>query len=86
VKARFVRNYIDIGDYLEQIFPFLGIRFISVNDRFDSNDLQMRRDSLIRFANQNGFKKVCLKPSRLPAQRTRMLFGISMCPVSSRTH
>jgi len=36
--SRFGRNYIDIGDYLEQIFPFLGVRFISVNDRFDSND------------------------------------------------
>ena len=36
--SRFGRNYIDMGDYLEQIFPFLGVRFISVNDRFDSND------------------------------------------------
>lgn len=36
--SRFGRNYIDIGDYLEQIFPFLGVRFISVNDHFDSND------------------------------------------------
>ncbi len=36
--SRFGRNYIDSGDYLEQIFPFLEVRFISVNDRFDSND------------------------------------------------
>ncbi|WP_312432324.1 recombinase family protein [Lacrimispora sp.] len=36
--SRFGRNYIDIGDYLEQIFPFLGVRFISINDCFDSND------------------------------------------------
>lgn len=38
--SRFGRNYIDIGDYLEQIFPFLGVRFISVNDHFDSNDFE----------------------------------------------
>ena len=38
--SRFGRNYIDMGDYLEQIFPFLGVRFISVNDRFDSNDFE----------------------------------------------
>ncbi|QIB69605.1 recombinase family protein [Aminipila butyrica] len=35
--SRFGRNYIEMGDYLEQIFPFLGVRFISVNDRFDSS-------------------------------------------------
>lgn len=28
--SRFGRNYIEVGDYIEQIFPFLGVRFISV--------------------------------------------------------
>lgn len=35
--SRFGRNYIEVGDYLEQIFPAWGVRFISVNDHFDSN-------------------------------------------------
>jgi len=36
--SRFGRSYIDVGGYLDQVFPFLGVRFLSVNDIFDSND------------------------------------------------
>jgi len=34
--SRFARNYLEIGNYLDQIFPFIGVRFISINDYFDS--------------------------------------------------
>lgn len=34
--SRFLRDYILIGDYLENIFPFLNVRFISINDGYDS--------------------------------------------------
>ena len=36
--SRFVRDYIEMGDYLECLFPFLGVRYISINDGYDSND------------------------------------------------
>jgi len=36
--SRLGRDYIGAGDYLEQIFPVLGIRFIAVNSSYDSND------------------------------------------------
>ncbi len=35
--SRFARNYIEACEYLEKIFPFMGVRFISVNDGFDSD-------------------------------------------------
>lgn len=34
--SRFGRNYLETGNYIEKIFPFLGVRFISVADGFDT--------------------------------------------------
>lgn len=34
--SRFGRNYKETGNYLERIFPFLGVRFISINDSLDT--------------------------------------------------
>lgn len=36
--SRFARNYLEAGHYLEQVFPFLGIRFIAVNEGYDSKN------------------------------------------------
>lgn len=36
--SRFGREYLEIGNYIEKVFPFLGIRFISVNDHFDTEN------------------------------------------------
>lgn len=36
--SRFSRDYIEMGTYLNQIFPFMKIRFISINDHYDSRE------------------------------------------------
>lgn len=36
--SRLGRDYIVAGDYIEQIFPMLGVRFIAVNNYYDSFD------------------------------------------------
>ncbi|MCT4563577.1 MAG: recombinase family protein [Maledivibacter sp.] len=35
--SRLGRNYLEMGNYLEQIFPFLGVRVIAINDDYDSD-------------------------------------------------
>ncbi len=34
--SRFMRDYLELVNYLENIFPFLGVRFIALNDHYDS--------------------------------------------------
>ena len=34
--SRLGRDYITAGDYIEQIFPMLGVRFIAINNGYDS--------------------------------------------------
>lgn len=36
--SRFGRNYIEVGNYIEKIFPFMNVRFIAVSDDYDSNN------------------------------------------------
>ena len=36
--SRCHRDYTQMGNYLECVFPFLGVRYISINDGYDSDD------------------------------------------------
>ncbi len=36
--SRFGRNYLETGKYIEHLLPFFGVRFIAINDGYDSND------------------------------------------------
>lgn len=37
--SRFGRNYLAVGHFLEYVFPQFDVRFISINDRFDTAEL-----------------------------------------------
>ena len=45
--SRFSRNYIEAGNLLENIFPTMGVRFISVADRYDSFETDGSAESLL---------------------------------------
>lgn len=45
--SRLGRNYIETGRYLEKIFPVLGVRFIAINDHYDSADTKNDADQII---------------------------------------
>ena len=45
--SRFGRDYIEAGKYIQRIFPENGIRFISINDNYDSKSAGMNDTHLI---------------------------------------
>jgi DNA invertase Pin-like site-specific DNA recombinase len=45
--SRFGREYIDAGNYIEKIFPSLGVRFIAINDNYDSLKGNIQTDGII---------------------------------------
>ena len=49
--SRFGRNFIEVGKYIEEIFPFMGIRFIAINDNYDSLDVNNSNDIIVPFKN-----------------------------------
>ena len=73
--SRFGRNYIETGQLLEKVFPRLGIRFISINDGYDSallNSTDELAASLKNIVNDYYAKDISLKShSALDGKRRR---------------
>lgn len=45
--SRFGRNFGEAGQYIEHVFPFLGVRFISVNDGIDTMRKKSHSDDIV---------------------------------------
>ena len=45
--SRLGRNFVETGQYLEQVFPLFGVRFIAINDNYDSLNSQSRDGMLV---------------------------------------
>ena len=73
--SRLGRNFAETGNYLERVFPFLGVRFISVNDAYDSSSATAGDQLALRLKNlvndmyaKDISKKLC---STMKAKRER---------------
>lgn len=49
--SRLGREYIETGKYLERIFPALGVRFVAVNDDYDSSNPRQSDDIIVPVKN-----------------------------------
>lgn len=49
--SRLGRNFAETGNYLERVFPFMGVRFFSVNDAYDSNSATASEQLALRLKN-----------------------------------
>ena len=49
--SRFGRNHIAVDEYLSNIFPFLGVRFIAVRDGYDNINVEPQEYFLVSFKN-----------------------------------
>lgn len=45
--SRFGRNHIEAGNYIENLFPLLGVRFIAINDGIDTINPKTASDNII---------------------------------------
>ena len=67
--SRFGRDYVELGNYLEQLFPFWGVRFISINDGYDSDKIEGGMDIAFKNLVYDFYTRDMAKKNRLAKER-----------------
>ncbi len=80
--SRIGRNYIETGTYLEQIFPSLGVRIISVSENYDSNNSSnyMLTNALTNLMNEFYARDIAKKTSAAKHALQKQGFCITGTP------
>ena len=82
--SRFGRDYVQTGEYIEKIFPFMGTRFISVLEDFDNIRPNARDTLMVNLKNlmneayaKDKSKRIC---SAFDAKRANGEFNVKYAP------
>jgi len=78
--SRFGRNYLEVSKLIELVFPYLGVRFIAINDRYDSNNhIGTTADVDVAFRNLiNALYSRDISKKVKTAKRTKALKGMNI--------
>mgnify|MGYP004631546233 CR=1 FL=1 len=83
--SRFGRNHLEVAEYLEHLFPFLGVRFISINDNYDSIDPMTDTDHIVipfkNLVNESYLRDISIKVrTSLDSKRKKGEFVANFAP------
>ncbi len=83
--SRFGREYINAGKYMQKLFPNMGVRFIAINDNYDSLNSDDQTQGIVlsikNLMNDNYCRDTSIKiRSILEAKRQNGDFVTNFCP------
>ena len=79
--SRLGRDYIETGKLIEEIFPFMGVRFVAVNDNYDSMGDRSAGDDIVlpfkNLVNDSYARDISIKvrSSKATKRKTATLWG-----------
>ena len=78
--SRFGRHYLEVSKYIEQIFPYINVRFIAINDNYDSDKHKGTTAEIdVPIRNMiNALYSVDISKKAKSAKQTKLKQGISV--------